>query len=63
MPVEVDGRPGAINGTLLWTPPPEEQLPLGAIFGLAALVIAGSIVVIVVRRRRAAAPAEAREAW
>ena len=63
VPVQVDGRPGAINGTLLWTPPPTDSLPLGAIFALAALVIASSIVVIVVRRRRAAAPAEAREAW
>jgi hypothetical protein len=38
VPVEVDGRKGSINGTLLWTPPPEEKLPLGAIFGLAGLV-------------------------
>jgi hypothetical protein len=62
VPVEVDGRRGSINGTLLWTPPSKDAPPLGAIFGLAGLVIAGCIVVIVVRRRRADAPAEAREA-
>jgi hypothetical protein len=69
VPVQVDGRNGSIDGTLLWTPPPKESLPLGAIFGFAALVIAGCIVVIVARRRRAddeapGEPAEApTEAW
>ena len=41
----------AINGRLLWTPREEPGLPLGAIFALAALVIAGCIVVVVVRLR------------
>jgi len=61
VPLRVDGRPGAINGRLLWTPREEPGLPLGAIFGFAALVVAGSVVVIVVRRRRARRPAA--EAW
>ena len=36
---QVDGRPGAITGTLFWTPLPSAGLPLGAIFAFAALVI------------------------
>lgn len=61
VPIAVDGRRGAINGRLLWTPRDEPGLPLGAIFALAALVIAGCIVVVVVRLRRAStAP---KEAW
>ena len=66
VPVDVDGKRGSINGDLLWTPLPDQKLPLGAIFAFAALVIAGCILVIVVRRRRAASPADttgASEAW
>jgi hypothetical protein len=66
VPVQVDGRKGSINGDLLWTPLPKDNLPLGAIFAFAALIIGGCIVVIVARRRRAAAPpdtTEAAEAW
>jgi hypothetical protein len=58
VPVRIDGRPGTIAGTLFWTPTPSSNLPLGAIFAFAALVIVACIAVIVVRRRRAV-PAEA----
>ena len=40
VPLEVDGRRGAIAGTLFWTPVPSSGLPLGAIIAFAALVIA-----------------------
>ena len=60
VPLEVDGRPGAVAGTLFWTPTASSSLPLPAIFAFAALVIALSIAVFVRRRRRAP---EAQEAW
>jgi hypothetical protein len=64
VPIRVGAQSGAIAGTLLWTPRPDEQLPLPAIFALAAIVIALCVVVFVVRRRRAAAGPEAgAEAW
>jgi hypothetical protein len=62
VPLQVDGRRGAIAGTLFWTPVPSSGLPVGAILALAALVIALCVVVIVVRHRRAA-PQAAPEAW
>jgi hypothetical protein len=66
VPVEVAGRPGAIAGTLFWTPLPGGGMPLGAIIALAALVLAAAVFAIVVRRRRAASagePREPAEAW
>ena len=56
--MRVGDRPGAIAGTLFWTPTPSSSLPLAAIFAFAGLVIVLCIVVFVVRRRRGA-PAEA----
>jgi hypothetical protein len=67
VPIMVNGRPGAITGTLTWVPLPNAPLPVGAIFAFAALIIVLSLTVFVVRRRRAAdAPAasdEVVEAW
>jgi hypothetical protein len=63
VPLEVDGRRGAISGVLLWTPPADEKLPLGAILAFAAVLLALCIVVIVVRRRRATGATEGAEAW
>ena len=64
VPLEIDGRRGAIAGELFWTPPADEKLPLGAIFAFAAFAIALSIGVVVVRRRRRATGAtEGTEAW
>lgn len=63
VPLVVDGRKGSIDGTLLWTPRPEERLPLGAIFAFAGLAIALSLGVFVVRRRRATEGTETADAW
>jgi hypothetical protein len=63
VPIEVGGEPGAIAGTLTWTPLPGGGPPLGAIFGGAAVLIACCIAVAVVRHRRRAAPKPAQEAW
>ena len=52
VPVRVAGRPGAITGTLFWTPRPDSDLPLGAIFAFAAVVIVLCVAVLFVRRRR-----------
>jgi hypothetical protein len=66
VPITVDGRSGAIKGTLTWVPLPDAPLPVGAIFAFAALLIVLSLVVFTVRRRRAAGPGgadEVAEAW
>jgi hypothetical protein len=64
VPLQVDGRPGAIAGTLFWTPAPSSSLPLGAILAFAAFVIVLCIVVVIVRRRRPdTAGTAAPEAW
>jgi hypothetical protein len=66
VPITVDGKPGAIAGSLTWVPLPGGSMPLGAIFGLAALIIACLIAIAVVRRRReprAGDGKEAAEAW
>ncbi len=57
--MRVGDQPGAISGTLFWTPTPSSSLPVGAILAFAGLVIVLCIAVVVVRRRRGAAPAEA----
>jgi hypothetical protein len=53
VPILLDGKRGAISGTLTWVPLDEGGLPLAAIFAFAALLIALSIAVFVIRRRRA----------
>jgi len=64
VPIEVDGRAGAIAGTLFWTPVPSSGPPLPLIIAFLVLVIPLAIAVVVVRRRRSrAAPAPASEAW
>jgi hypothetical protein len=65
VPIAVNGRRGAITGTLTWVPLPSAPLPMGAIFAFAALVIVLLIAVFVIRRRREAAPGgkPVTEAW
>ena len=69
IPVRVDGREGAIAGTLTWIPTPGGGLPLPAILAFAVLVIGLCVVVVVVRRRRTSgdeagdAGRPAAEAW
>ena len=62
VPLSVDGKPGSISGTLRWTPREQPGFPLGAIFALAALIIAGCVVGIGARLRRGAS-ATPKEAW
>jgi hypothetical protein len=53
VPITVGGQKAAITGSLTWVPlDPGGSVPMGAIWALAALIIAGSLVVVVVRRRR-----------
>jgi hypothetical protein len=53
VPLRVNGKAGAISGTLTWVPKSSPPLPLGAIFAFAALLIVLSLFVFVIRRRRA----------
>ena len=53
IPIQIGGTAGVISGTLTWVPLDEGGLPIGAIFGFAALIIVLSIAVFIVRRRRA----------
>jgi hypothetical protein len=66
VPITVDGRAGAIAGTLDWVPLPGGSLPTGLIWISAGLLIALSLAVFVLRRRRTE-PAEGApkpsEAW
>ena len=62
VPIEVEGRSGAIAGTLFWTPVPSSGVGvLPAVFAFAALVIVICVAIAVKRRRRPAASAP--EAW
>jgi hypothetical protein len=63
VPISVDGRRGAIKGTLTWVPLPGASLPVGAILAFAALIIVLSLAVFAIRRRRAEAPEKVAEAW
>jgi hypothetical protein len=61
VPIAVDGRAGAIAGTLFWTPVPSSGPPLPLIIAFGVLVVPPAVAVVIVRRRRAAQPAA--EAW
>jgi hypothetical protein len=66
IPIAVGGAKGAVTGTLTWVPLDNGGIPLGAVFGFAALIIVLSIAVFIIRRRRGA-PADSGkepvEAW
>ena len=59
VPIAVDGREGAIAGTLFWTPVPSDGLPLPLLIGLGLLVVASGVGAVLVLRRRTARA----EAW
>jgi hypothetical protein len=61
VPVEVDGRPASITGTLFWTPTEGSSAPWALIGGLTLAAIALLVALTVLRHRRR--PAEAAEAW
>jgi hypothetical protein len=65
VPISVGAAHGSIAGKLTWVPlSTGGSLPMGAIWGLAGLLIALSLVAFVVRRRRGdKASAGAAEAW
>jgi hypothetical protein len=64
VPIVVGAGKGAIAGSLTWVPiDTGGSAPMGAIWGLAGLLIALSLVLLVVRRRRAGAEQPASEAW
>lgn len=53
VPIEVSGRtPGAVTGTLYWTPIDGGGAPVAAIVALVVLLVGAVILVVVVRRRR-----------
>jgi len=54
IPISVGGQKGQVTGTLTWVPQDNGGLPIGAIFGFAALIIVLSVAVFIVRRRRSA---------
>jgi hypothetical protein len=60
VPMRVGDRPGAIRGTLTWTPSAGGGVPTAAIFALAAVLILAFLAVFAFRRRR---DAPAGEAW
>jgi hypothetical protein len=63
VPIEVDGRRGAIAGTLFWTPVPSSGPPILLIVIVLAVTIPLCIAVMIVRRRRAEPAEPATEAW
>jgi hypothetical protein len=53
VPMTVGGRPGAIRGTLTWTPTPGGGIPTAAVFALAVVLILAFLAILVIRRRGA----------
>jgi hypothetical protein len=68
VPLTVDGRRGAISGSLTWVPLPGGSAPMGLIWSSAAVLVVLALVMLMIRRRRMdeVAPADAPskvEAW
>jgi len=62
VPIEVDGRLGAIAGTLYWVGP-EDTSKLPFLIAGAVILLGGGALVIVLRRRRDRADGDGKEAW
>ncbi len=67
IPLQADGQPAKVTGTLYWTPLPSDT-PTGAIIAGVVICVASLITVVVVRRRRSRAGSpqgarEVEEAW
>lgn len=62
VPIRVDGKDAAIDGTLFWTPQ-EAGFPLPAVIGLVVVVVLAGALVLVVRRRRGSSAAGAEDVW
>ncbi len=65
VPVTIDGRRGAITGTLLWTPPPGAKVTATQVGGGAAIVavLCGGLALVHRRRLRRGDAASVPEAW
>ena len=63
VPIAVDGRTGAIAGTLFRTPVPSSGPPPALIIAFAVVVIPLAVAAVIIRRRRTAAAAPPAEAW
>lgn len=61
IPVRIGGKPGAIDGTLFWTPQPDRGPPLTAVAALVVIALGGLVAIIAVRARRGTR--EGKEAW
>jgi hypothetical protein len=66
VPIEIDGREGAIAGTLFWVGPEDTSKTPFIVAGVAILVL-GGLAVLIARRRRGGEDGEgessAKEAW
>jgi hypothetical protein len=64
VPLQVNGKPAAITGTLWWVGPQGGGFPIGAAIAFAAIALGLFALVVVTRRRRSrAAEKPAAEAW
>jgi hypothetical protein len=62
VPLSVDGKPGAIDGSLVWVGKHGGGVPIAAIVAIVLVLIGGPVFVAVVRRRRTATTSPT-EAW
>lgn len=63
IPLRIDGRKGAIEGTLFWVGPADTSKTPFLIIGAAILVLGGGAVLVVRRRRKAGGDGPPKEAW
>jgi hypothetical protein len=53
IPLEVNGKPATLNGTLMWVGPQGGSVPVAAVVALAVIALGLLLLVVIVRRRRA----------